>query len=182
MVGYALKGTAPVVLPLTTGGVPRARPRRGCVWAPHELLTLVKWSAAQLPTAFQPPQLALGHRHYELLDRTGDYELWVIHWPQDGGLVLHDHGGSTGAFYVTAGVLEETSTSPTARSLRRRLVLPGGGQSFGPDYVHSVVNPSMALATSVHAYSPPLSSMTFYARSSSGLSVSHVESEWEGAP
>jgi hypothetical protein len=39
-------------------------------------------------------------RQYELLDRTTAFELWLIHWPTDGGLVLHDHGGSSGAFHV----------------------------------------------------------------------------------
>jgi Cysteine dioxygenase type I len=182
MLGYAAEEAAPVVLPLTTGAAAGSRSRRCRAWAPNELLTLVKWSAAELPAVVQSPLPAPSGRRYELLERTGDYELWVIHWPQDGGLVLHDHGGSTGAFCVTAGVLEETSTIAAARSLRRRLVLPGRGHSFGPDYVHSVVNQSMGLATSVHAYSPPLSSMTFYARSSTGLFVSHVETEWEGAP
>jgi hypothetical protein len=79
-------------------------------------------------------------------------------------------------------VLEETSTTVAGRSLRRRLIVSGRGHSFGPDYVHSVVNQAKVLATSVHAYSPPLSSMTFYSRSSTGLLVSHVETQWEGAP
>ncbi len=182
MLGYAVPSSVPVVLPLATGTAPLTRSRRRRGWSRHELLTLVKWSASQLGPAGQPAQPTLRHRHYELLDRTEDYELWLIHWPQDGALLLHDHGGSAGAFYVTTGVLEETSTTAAARCLRRRLVLPGRGLTFGSDYVHSVVNPATALATSLHAYSPPLSSMTFYAKSSTGLLVSHVETEWEGAP
>lgn len=182
MLAYAPPATGPGGRPPTIGTSPPTRSQRCHAWSPRELLTLVKWSAGQLGAAGPLPHRVLGERHYELLDRTADYELWLIQWPQDGGLVLHDHGGSAGAFYVLGGALEEKSTTSAARPLGRRFVLPGVGQKFGLDYVHSVVNPSTALATSVHAYSPPLSSMTFYARSSTGLTVSHVETEWEGAP
>jgi hypothetical protein len=97
-------------------------------------------------------------------------------------LVLHDHGGSSGAFHVVDGVLEETSTTRQSRHYQRRLVAAGQGVSFGPHYVHSVVNPELAAATSVHAYSPPLTSMTFYDQTPTGLVVNRVETEWEGAP
>jgi Cysteine dioxygenase type I len=181
MIGSDAPGPVPVVLPLTTGTASLSNRRRYRAWSPEELLTLVKWSAGQLGPVGAAP-LALARRHYQLLDRTGEFELWLIHWPQDGGLVLHDHGGSSGAFSILAGVLEETSTTTAAQHLRRRLVVPGAGHAFGPRYVHSVVNPAVAPATSVHAYSPPLASMTFYQRTTSGLVVSYVEKEWEGAP
>ncbi len=182
MIASVAPGPVPVVLPLTTGTASLRSRRRGRAWSPGKLLTLVKWSAGQLGPVGGASPLALTHRHYELLDRTADYELWLIHWPQDGGLVLHDHGGSSGAFSILAGALEETSTTTAPPRLRRRLVVPGAGHAFGPTYVHSVVNPAVAPATSVHGYSPPLASMTFYARTTSGLVASYVENEWEGAP
>jgi hypothetical protein len=108
--------------------------------------------------------------------------LWVIEWPQDTGLVLHDHGGSAGAFFVMGGLLEETSSTVHGRQLRHRSLIPGDGKSFGPAYVHSVVNPNVEAAVSVHAYSPVLTSMNFYDRSSTGLVLSRVETDWDGAP
>ncbi len=121
-------------------------------------------------------------RQYELLDRTTEFELWLIHWPTDGGLVLHDHGGSSGAFYVVWGALDETSTTRRGRALNRQRLTRSEGKSFGPDHVHSVVNPGNTVATSIHAYSPPLTSMNFYETSPAGLVRSRVETDWEGAP
>jgi hypothetical protein len=181
MLSSVAPGPVPVVRPPATGTASLTSPRRWRAWSPEELLALVKWSAGQLGPVGQLPHPAPGQRRYELLERTGDYELWIIQWPHDGGLVFHDHGGSSGAFYVAAGGLEETGTT-AAPGLRHRFVPTGDGHAFRPEYIHSVTNPAMAAATSVHAYSPPLSSMTFYARSSSGLLASHVETEWEGAP
>jgi len=40
--------------------------------------------------------------------------------------------------------------------------------TFGGDHVHAVVNRGEAGATSVHVYSPPLSSMSFYRESADG--------------
>ncbi len=185
MLAYSSPGPVPVVPPLPTGtGKPRrqARSRRGARWSPAALLDLVRWSAVQLGPREELPRPAPSHRRYELLDRTFDYELWVIQWPQDTGLVFHDHGGSAGALYVTAGMLEETSSTVQGRRPRGRSLGPNEGKSFGPEYVHNVGNPKAEAAISVHAYSPPLTAMTFYSSSSTGLVVSHVETDWEGAP
>ncbi len=46
-------------------------------------------------------------RTYELLLATESYDAWLIHWPVGTGLEAHDHGGSTGAFAVVSGVLDE---------------------------------------------------------------------------
>ena len=35
-------------------------------------------------------------------------------------------------------------------------------RSFGPGYVHNLGNDGTVQATSIHAYSPPLSTMTYY--------------------
>jgi Cysteine dioxygenase type I len=170
-------------LPTATGtAAGLARRQRAPRLSPHALLDLVKRSAAQLGPLSALPEPAGSHRWYMLLDRTADFELWVIQWPHDTGLVLHDHGGSAGAFYVTTGVLEETSTNLPGLRLHRRVLAPHQGKSFGPEYVHSVRNPRTMPATSVHGYSPPLTSMTFYKQSSTGLMASRLVTEWEGAP
>lgn len=182
MLVAASVGPVPVGSPLPAGTPPKWRPRPGVGMSPQELLALVRWSAAQLGPLEELPTPAPGDRVYELLERTADYELWVIKWPQDTGLVLHDHGRSAGAFLVTEGTLEETSTTLRGGQWRRRQLSPHGGRCFGPEYVHGVGNPTVAQATSLHAYSPPLASMTFYRSSTAGLEVDHVETEWEGAP
>jgi hypothetical protein len=175
-------GPVPLVRPPATGTASSRRSQKSARWSPEELLALVRWSAAQLERPAQLPEPVEGGRSYELLERTQNYELWVIRWSHDTALALHDHGGSGGAFHVMDGRLEETSTTATGNRLRRCSLVRGEGKAFGADYVHSVSNPEVAPATSVHAYSPPLASMTFYSRSSTGLVASHVETDWEGAP
>jgi Cysteine dioxygenase type I len=185
MLDYSSPVPVPVVQPLPTGTGNtrrRARPHGAAQLSAPALFDLVRRSAAQLPPFGGPSGATLDQRRYELLERTATYELWVIQWPQDTGLVLHDHGGSAGAFYVTAGMLEETSSTVRGHRLRRRRLWPNEGKSFGADYVHSVGNPKVEVAVSVHAYSPPLTSLTFYSRYPTGLVVSHVETDWEGAP
>ncbi len=53
--------------------------------------------------------------------------------------------------------------------------MAGGGAAFGPTYVHDVVNSDDAPATSVHAYSPPMASMTFYRQAGRELLVDRAE-------
>jgi len=149
-------------------------------WTPEKLLDRARWMAGEVGPYEGP--LPFRERRYRLLERTFDYELWVIYWPEGPGLSLHDHGGSVGAFHVVAGALEETSTTLRGLRLRRRRLDRGQGKSFGPQYVHGIINPQPAPATSVHAYSPPLTSMTFYSKSPTGLVVTRVVTEWEGAP
>ena len=105
-------------------------------------------------------------RRYELLLATETYDAWLIHWPVGTGLEAHDHGGSTGAFAVVSGVLDE-DVGPEGSTVTRRV---GAGESvtFGGDHVHAVVNRGVTGATSVHVYSPPLSSMSFYRASADG--------------
>jgi len=97
---------------------------------------------------------------------TETYDAWLIHWPVGTGLEAHDHGGSTGAFAVVSGVLDE-DVERDGETVTRR-VPAGQSVTFGGDHVHAVVNRGEAGATSVHVYSPPLSSMSFYRESADG--------------
>jgi hypothetical protein len=163
-------------------GLRRHRLRPVPDWPTRRLRALAtRYSALVRPWA-QTPDLPLVERRCELLDRTMDFEVWLIHWPTDGGLVLHDHGGSSGAFQVVWGALDETSTTRRRHSLQEKRLDRSEGKAFGPDYVHSVVNSQQTVATSVHVYSPPLTSMNFYQTSPTGLVLSRVETVWEGAP
>ncbi len=149
----------------------RAHPQSN---GPLVLLDLLQSYVAE--TADWLPRAApgLAERSYELLELTDELEIWAIHWPQGQGLELHDHGGSVGALWVVEGTLEEHYVR-SEQTLGRRSIVSGGGAAFGPHYVHDVVNAQAAPATSVHAYSPPMESMTFYRQEPHGLVVDRAE-------
>jgi rhodanese-related sulfurtransferase/predicted metal-dependent enzyme (double-stranded beta helix superfamily) len=97
-------------------------------------------------------------RWYERLELHDDYDVWLLSWLPGQGTGYHDHGGSSGAFAVAIGSLEEH------RPGEQPLALPARGvRSFGPRYVHDVRNSSAAPAVSIHVYSPALSDMNHYA-------------------
>jgi Cysteine dioxygenase type I len=61
------------------------------------------------------------------------------------------------------GRLVEAHTDRWAQGrVRQRRATAGQTIAFGPDHVHNLVNPGPGVAISVHAYSPPLSTMTYY--------------------
>jgi hypothetical protein len=104
----------------------------------------------------------------------GDDELdiWLISWVPGHATELHDHGGSLGALTVLSGSLNEFRWD--GRELRRRRLDAGDQAGFPLGWVHDVVwapRPApqpAATATpaqptlSVHAYSPPLTAMSYY--------------------
>jgi Cysteine dioxygenase type I len=141
---------------------------------PLELLDLLQSYTAEMEGLLPAADPGLTERKYELLELTDDVEIWAIHWPQGRGLELHDHGGSVGALWVVAGSLEEHYLQGR-RTVAHRTLITGGGASFGPAYIHDVVNAESAPATSIHAYSPPMPSMTFYRQEAQGLVVDRAE-------
>jgi len=111
----------------------------------------------------------------------GDDELdvWLISWVPGHPTELHDHGGSLGALTVLSGSLNEFRWD--GRGLRRRRLDAGDQAGFPLGWVHDVVwaprpvpgpvsRPVAGPATtgkaqptlSVHAYSPPLTAMSYY--------------------
>jgi predicted metal-dependent enzyme (double-stranded beta helix superfamily) len=116
-------------------------------------------------------------RWYERIQMTDDFEVWLISWLPGQSTGFHDHGVSAGAFGVVWGALDESvATRRGAGAARARRVTAGDVRSFGPHYVHDVQNSSTAsVAVSVHAYSPPLSSMTRYNLTSGGLAAAGTE-------
>ena len=108
----------------------------------------------------------------------GDEELdiWLISWVPGHATELHDHGGSLGALTVVFGSLNEFRWD--GRGLRRRRLDAGDQAGFPLGWVHDVVwaprpvpePTTTAVATdlrvqptlSVHAYSPPLTAMSYY--------------------
>ncbi|ANW66400.1 cysteine dioxygenase [Mycobacterium sp. djl-10] len=97
----------------------------------------------------------------------GDDELdiWLISWVRGHATELHDHGSSLGALTVLSGALDEFRWD--GDQLRRRRLEAGDQAAFPLGWVHDVVwAPTPITVTgptlSVHAYSPPLSAMSYY--------------------
>jgi predicted metal-dependent enzyme (double-stranded beta helix superfamily) len=98
-------------------------------------------------------------RWYKRLIDGGDHEVWLLSWLPGQGTGFHDHGGSAGAFAVARGALRER-VAPGGRPASAGVTMAQGAvRSFGPWYVHDVINASAEPAVSVHVYSPPLESM-----------------------
>ena len=106
-----------------------------------------------------------------------EVDIWLISWVPGHATELHDHGGSLGALTVLSGSLNEFRWE--GRGLRRRRLDAGDQAGFPLGWVHDVVwaprpvprpvpapiaGPSAAVqpTLSVHAYSPPLTAMSYY--------------------
>ncbi len=92
---------------------------------------------------------------------TPAYEVWLLGWSPGQSVGLHDHGGANGAFVVVDGELVETAA--VGGSLLDFVRGPGQLGRIPAGAVHDVANHSSSNATSIHAYSRPLSTMGFYA-------------------
>ena len=98
-------------------------------------------------------------RHAVRLLGTDRYEAWVIGWAPGQSVELHDHGRALGALVVTEGELVEVAGLAHPR---RRVLGRGSVRVMARGHVHDVLNLGPGPATSVHVYSPPLTTMTFY--------------------
>ncbi|WP_024800919.1 cysteine dioxygenase family protein [Nocardia sp. BMG51109] len=110
-----------------------------------------------------------GNRWAARLLSDEEVDVWLISWVPDRSTELHDHAGSLGALTVLSGALSEFRWNGT--ELRQRTLSAGDQASFPLGWVHDVVrapdqfagapepsNPTL----SVHAYSPPLTAMSYY--------------------
>jgi predicted metal-dependent enzyme (double-stranded beta helix superfamily) len=155
--------TEPIVRP---GGVGDARaaddgasPRPSMV----QLLHLVRSVAAE-PERWRPRvHHQIDRRHYEHLVLADDHEVLLICWDVGQTTLLHDHASSVGAFVVVEGSLLEDYGRAGSSSLRQRRLTRGRARSFGPGYVHNLTNAGPGLATSIHAYSPAITMLNYYA-------------------
>lgn len=101
-----------------------------------------------------------------------DLDIWLISWVPGHSTELHDHGGSIGALTVLTGSFTEYRWD--GRRLRRRRLDAGDQAGFPLGWVHDVVwapreapaadpiSSPMPPTLSVHAYSPPLTAMSYY--------------------
>jgi rhodanese-related sulfurtransferase/predicted metal-dependent enzyme (double-stranded beta helix superfamily) len=108
-------------------------------------------------------------RWYLPLHRSNSCDVWLLAWERGQDTDWHDHGGSSGSFAVAeGGLLEQYRVSSGGRLSRRRLSI-GQAVAFGPGHVHDVAHGGAGSATSIHAYSPPLTAMTYYTATDYGL-------------
>lgn len=109
------------------------------------------------------------------LGATDTYEAWLLTWLPGQTTGLHDHGGSTGAFVVVEGTLEEATLAPPRRhqpaALVHRTLAAGRTRSFGPHHVHEVACSGSEPAVSLHLYGPALASMRRYVLDEDGRAV-----------
>ncbi|HEY5840727.1 MAG TPA: cysteine dioxygenase family protein [Mycobacterium sp.] len=105
-------------------------------------------------------------RWFARLHGDDELDVWLISWAPGHPTDLHDHGGSLGALTVLSGSLDEFRWD--GDRLRRRRLVAGDQAAFPLGWVHDVVwarSPAPAASgptLSVHAYSPPLTAMSYY--------------------
>jgi hypothetical protein len=107
-------------------------------------------------------------RWFVRLHGDGEIDVWLISWVPGHATELHDHGGSLGALTLLSGSLDEFRWD--GAQLRRRRLDFGDQAGFPLGWVHDVVwaptsaapSATPGLTLSVHAYSPPLTAMSYY--------------------
>ena len=106
-------------------------------------------------------------RWFARLHSDDELDVWLISWVPGRSTALHDHGGSLGALTVLSGALRETRWDGAA--LRHRRLTAGDQAAFPLGWVHDVVwaperdsSAPVGPTLSVHAYSPPLTVMSYY--------------------
>ncbi|MEU7630675.1 cysteine dioxygenase family protein [Nocardia sp. NPDC049220] len=107
-----------------------------------------------------------------------EVDIWLISWTPGKSTELHDHAGSLGALTVLSGALAEYRWTGT--ELRLRTLTAGDQASFPIGWVHDVMRaPELSFGDgestgpldptlSVHAYSPPLTAMSYYEVTANG--------------
>ncbi|WP_431309204.1 cysteine dioxygenase [Gordonia prachuapensis] len=121
-----------------------------------------------------PPRWDPVERWATRLVNDDELDVWLISWTPDRSTELHDHAGSLGALTVVTGCLREYRW--TGGDLSLRVLRAGDQASFPLGWVHDVQRhdppaarsdgtepPTTTPTLSVHAYSPPLTAMSFYA-------------------
>jgi mannose-6-phosphate isomerase-like protein (cupin superfamily) len=95
------------------------------------------------------------------IERDDDHDLWLLSWLPGQQTGWHDHGGSTGAFAVARGAILERRIVAGRGGHEIRLG-PGASRIVPDPVLHDVGNPYGTPAVSLHAYSPPLETMTYF--------------------
>ena len=113
-----------------------------------------------------PGGIPATQRWFTRLHSDDEVDVWLISWAPGKSTELHDHAGSLGALTLLSGSLDEYRWA--GNRLRRRRLDAGDQAAFPLGWVHDVVwapspKPEAETPTlSVHAYSPPLTAMSYY--------------------
>ena len=112
-------------------------------------------------------------RWFVRLHGDDEVDVWLISWVPGHRTELHDHGGSLGAATLLSGSLDEFRWD--GERLRCRRLKAGDQAGFPLGWVHDVLwapsGPRASVTSlsapqepslSVHAYSPPLTVMSYY--------------------
>ena len=91
---------------------------------------------------------------------TPAYEVWLLGWTPGQSTGLHDHGRANAAFVVVDGELTETTAD--GGQLTDHVLRAGDLGTVHAGTIHDVANRSTVNATSIHAYSHPLTEMGYY--------------------
>lgn len=101
-------------------------------------------------------------RWWTRLSADSRVDVWLLSWLPGHHTDLHDHGESAAAFSVVRGRLIEIRADRTGhRTAYARS--PGSTTWVAPGVVHDVRGAGTTPAVSIHAYSPPLREMNYYA-------------------
>jgi predicted metal-dependent enzyme (double-stranded beta helix superfamily) len=126
------------------------------------LVALVRGVAAG--EALWAPQVRFGdhgRRWWTRLHADAQVDVWLLTWLPGQGTELHDHGTSAAAFTVVRGRLEEVRAERSG-TLTSTAQAAGTTAWVAPGVVHDVRATAGQSAVSIHAYSPPLTRMTYY--------------------
>ncbi|RTL62922.1 MAG: cysteine dioxygenase [Pseudonocardiaceae bacterium] len=127
-----------------------------------DLTALTRRVAADVRAGVHDVHVDPERRWYKRVHGNDFVDVWLISWATEQAAELHDHAGSLGALTVVTGRLTEEFWSVPHSGLRTRTLHAGRSVGFGHGHVHEVANPSADPAVSVHAYSPPLTAMSYY--------------------
>jgi hypothetical protein len=109
--------------------------------------------------------------------KTANHEVLLLVWSPHEPSDWHDHGGSSGGYAVVAGELSERYRAADGVEIVARRLVAGDVGGFGHDHLHDVVPRSEGPIVSVHAYSPAISTMTYYEQTPFGFVAREVVPE-----
>jgi hypothetical protein len=103
--------------------------------------------------------------------------VWLMGWRKGDATDIHSHNETLGSVSVHRGKVREKTWDPESGTLQHnREFVRGQGAAIPAPYIHQVANEQDELATTIHAYHPPLYMMELY-RLEDGKAV--MTGRWE---
>jgi Cysteine dioxygenase type I len=125
-------------------------------------------------------------RTFTELYRDVNVDVWVQGWMNQQDTGYHDHDLSSGAVFVSDGVLVEDRLQRVDGAIRGvpREHAAGSGFDFDAACIHRMHHVSGPHATSIHCYSPAIWRMGHYSFDDDGVlhrrSVTYADEMWTG--